>query len=96
MAKFKVGDRVVVVKENPNSGLNESHFIGETGEVVEVIEVSSKDYVSIKFDNHTLKGLWSCNIPGAKEINRRFRVDCIEPEPACEDFFDQLSNILSL
>lgn len=36
MAKFKVGDRVVVVKNNPFSGLDESHFIGETGEVVEI------------------------------------------------------------
>lgn len=93
MAKFKLGDRVVVVKKNPNSVLDESHFIGETGEVVEIY---SPAVVSIMFDNHTLYGLWSCNIPGAKEINRRFRVDCVEPELACEDFFDQLSNILSL
>lgn len=93
MAKFNVGDRVVVVKKNPNSGLDESHFIGETGEVV---AINGSDYVSVMFDNHSLKGLWSCNIPGAKEINRRFNVDCVEPEPACEDFFDQLSNILSL
>lgn len=93
MAKFKLGDRVVVVKKNPNSGLDESHFIGETGEVVEIY---GPNHVSIMFDNHTLKGLWSCDIPGAKKINRRFNVDCVEPEPACEDFFDQLSNILSL
>lgn len=93
MAKFKLGDRVVVVKKNPHSGLDESHFIGETGEVVEIY---GPNLVSIMFDNHTLKGLWSCDIPGAKEINRRFRVDCVEPEPACEDFFDQISNILSL
>lgn len=93
MAKFKLGDRVVVVKKNPNSGLDESHFIGETGEVVEIY---SPAVVSIMFDNHTLKGLWSCDIPGTKKINRRFNVDCVEPEPACEDFFDQLSNILSL
>lgn len=93
MAKFKLGDRVVVVKKNPNSGLDESHFIGETGEVVEIY---SPAVVSIMFDNHTLKGLWSCNIPGAKKINRRFHDYCLEPEPACEDFFDQLSNILSL
>ena len=56
MAKFKVGDRVVVVKKNPNSGLDESHFIGETGEVVEIY---SSSYVSIMFDNHSLEGLWS-------------------------------------
>ena len=93
MAKFKLGDRVVVVKKNPNSGLDESHFIGEAGEVV---EVCGSDYVSIMFDNHTLKGLWSCDIPGAEPINRRFYDYCLEPEPACEDFFDQLSNILSL
>lgn len=93
MAKFKLGDRVVVVKKNPFSSIDESHFIGEAGEVV---AVCGSDYVSIMFDNHSLEGLWSCNILGAKEINRRFRVDCIEPEPACEDFFDQLSNILSL
>lgn len=93
MAKFKVGDRVVVVKKNPFSSLDESHFIGETGEVVEVY---LEGYVSIKFDNHSLEGLWSCDIPGAEPINRRFKVECIEPEPACEDFFDQLSNILSL
>lgn len=93
MAKFKVGDRVVVVKNNPFSGLDESHFIGETGEVVEIY---SPTHVSIMFDNHTLKGLWSCDIPGAEPIYRRFNVECIESEPACEDFFDQLSNILSL
>lgn len=93
MAKFKVGDRVVVVKKNPHSGLDESHFIGEAGEVVEVCK---SNYVSIMFDNHNLEGLWSCDIPGAKEINRRFYVDCIEPEIVYEDFFDQLSNILSL
>ena len=93
MAKFKVGDRVVVVKKNPNSGLDESHFIGETGEVVEIYGPS---HVSIKFDNHSLEGLWSCDIPGAEPIYRRFREECLEPEPACEDFFDQLSNILSL
>lgn len=93
MAKFKLGDRVVVVKKNPFSSIDESHFIGEAGEVV---AVCGSDYVSIMFDNHTLKGLWSCHIPGARDINRRFRVDCVEPEPACEDFFDQLSNILSL
>lgn len=93
MAKFNVGDRVVVVKKNPYSGIDESHFIGETGEVVEIYDPT---HVSIMFDNHTLKGLWSCDIPGAKEINRRFYVDCIEPEIAYEDFFDQLSNILSL
>ena len=93
MAKFKLGDRVVVVKKNPFSSIDESHFIGETGEVVAIF---GSDHVSIMFDNHTLKGLWSCDIPGAKEINRRFNVDCVEPEPACEDFFDQLSNILSL
>ena len=93
MANFKVGDRVVVVMKNPFSNLDESHFIGEAGEVV---EVGSSSHVSIMFDNHTLKGLWSCDIPGAKEINRRFHVDCIEPEAAYEDFFDQLSNILSL
>lgn len=93
MAKFKLGDRVVVVKKNPNSGLDESHFIGETGEVVELY---GSNHVSIMFDNHTLKGLWSCDIPGAKPINRRFHDYCLEPEPACEDFFDQLSNILSL
>lgn len=89
MAKFKVGDRVVVVKKNPFSNLDESHFIGEAGEVV---KVCSSSHVSIMFDNHTLKGLWGCDI----QINRRFHVDCIEPEPAYEDFFDQLSNILSL
>lgn len=93
MAKFNVGDRVVVVKKNPFSNLDESHFIGETGEVVEII---SPNHVSIMFDNHTLKGLWSCDIPGAEPIYRRFNVDCIETEPAYEDFFDQLSNILSL
>lgn len=93
MAKFKVGDRVVVVKRDKQSVIDESHFIGEAGEVV---EVCSSSYVSIMFDNHTLKGLWSCDIPGAREINRFFHVDCIEPEPAYEDFFDQLSNILSL
>ena len=93
MAKFKVGDRVVVVKKNPFSSIDKSHFIGETGEVV---AICGSDYVSIMFDNHTLKGLWSCDIPGAKEINRRFNVDCVEPEPEHEDFFDQLSNILSL
>lgn len=93
MAKFKVGDRVVVVKNNPFSGLDESHFIGETGEVVEIY---CPTHVSIMFDNHTIKGLWSCDIPGAEPIYRRFNVECIESEPACEDFFDQLSNILSL
>ena len=93
MAKFKVGDRVVVVEKNPYSSLDESHFIGETGEVVERHLVG---YVSIKFDNHSLEGLWSCDIPGAEPIYRRFKEDCIEPEPACEDFFYQLSNILSL
>lgn len=93
MAKFKVGDRVVVVEKNPYSSLDESHFIGETGEVVERHLVG---YVSIKFDNHSLEGLWSCDIPGAEPIYRRFREECLEPEPACEDFFDQLSNILSL
>lgn len=93
MAKFKLGDRVIVVKKNPHSGLDESHFIGEAGEVV---EVCSSNHVSIMFDNHSLEGLWSCDIPGAKAINRRFHIDCIEPEPAYEDFFDQLSNILSL
>ena len=93
MAKFNVGDRVVVVKKNPSSGIDESYFIGETGEVV---AISGSDYVSVMFDNHNLEGLWSCDIPGAKEINRRFYVDCIEPEIAYEDFFDQLSNILSL
>lgn len=94
MAKFKEGDRVVVVKKNPFSNLDESQFIGEAGVIVETKKYG--DYVTIKFDNHTLDGLWSCDIPGAKEINRRFRVDCVEPEPACEDFFDQLANILSL
>lgn len=93
MAKFKVGDRVVVVEKNPYSSLDESHFIGETGEVVERHLVG---YVSIKFDNHSLEGLWSCDIPGAEPIYRRFKEECIEPEPACEDFFYQLSNILSL
>ena len=93
MAKFKVGDRVVVVKKNTFSNLDESHFIGETGEVVERHLVG---YVSIKFDNHSLEGLWSCDIPGAEPIYRRFKEECIEPEPACEDFFYQLSNILSL
>ena len=93
MAKFKVGDRVVVVEKNPYSSLDESHFSGETGEVVERHLVG---YVSIKFDNHSLEGLWSCDIPGAEPIYRRFREECLEPEPACEDFFDQLSNILSL
>ena len=93
MAKFKVGDRVVVVEKNPYSSLDESHFIGETGEVVERHLVG---YVTIKFDNHSLEGLWSCDIPGAEPIYRRFREECLEPEPACEDFFDQLSNILSL
>ena len=93
MAKFNVGDRVVVVKKNPYSSIDESHFIGETGEVVEIY---GPTHVSIMFDNHTLKGLWSCDIPGAEPIYRRFNVECIESEPACEDFFDQLSNILSL
>lgn len=93
MAKFKVGDRVVVVEKNPYSSLDESHFIGETGEVVERHLVG---YVTIKFDNHSLEGLWSCDIPGAEPIYRRFREECLESEPACEDFFDQLSNILSL
>lgn len=93
MAKFNVGDRVVVVKKNPHSGLDESHFIGEAGEVVEVCK---SNCVSIMFDNHNLEGLWSCDIPGAEPINRRFHDYCLEPEPACEDFFDQLSNILSL
>lgn len=93
MAKFKVGDRVVVVKKNPYSRRDESHFIGEAGEVV---AVHSSSYVSIMFDNHSLEGLWSCNIPGAEPINRRFHDSCLEPEPAYEDFFDQLSNILSL
>lgn len=93
MANFKVGDRVVVVKKNPFSGIDESNFIGETGEVV---EVCGSSYVSIMFDNHTLEGLWSCDIPGAEPIYRRFKLDCIEPEPVCEDFFDQLSNIFSL
>lgn len=93
MAKFKLGDRVVVVKKNPHSGIDESHFIGEAGEVV---AVCGSDYVSIMFDNHSLEGLWSCDIPGAEPIYRRFNVDCVEPESACEDFFDQLSNILSL
>lgn len=94
MAKFKVGDRVVVVKKNPFSSLDESHFIGETGEIVEIYY--SQRQVTIKFDNHSLKGLWSCDIPGAEPINRRFNVACIEAEPVYEDFFDQLSNILSL
>lgn len=93
MAKFKLGDRVVIVAKNPHSNLDESHFIGETGEVV---KICGPKHVSIMFDNHTLKGLWSCDILGAKEINRYFNVDCVEPEPACENFFDQLSNILSL
>lgn len=92
-AKFKVGDRVVVVEKNPDSGLDESHFIGETGEVVKICGLS---YVSIMFDNHTLDGLWTCDIPGAEPIYRRFYVECLEPEPEHEDFFDQLSNILSL
>lgn len=93
MAKFKVGDRVVVVKKNPHSGLDESHFIGEAGEVV---EVCSSNNVSIMFDNHNLDGLWTCDILGADPIYRRFYVECLEPEPEHEDFFDQLSNILSL
>lgn len=93
MAKFKLGDRVVVVKKNPHSGLDESHFIGETGEVVEIY---GPNIVSIMFDNHTLYGLWTCDIPGAEPIYRRFYVECLEPEPEYEDFFDQLSNILSL
>lgn len=93
MAKFKVGDRVVVVKKNTFSNLDESHFIGEAGEVVEIY---GSNHVSIMFDNHTLEGLWSCDIPGAEPIYRRFKEECIEPEPACEDFFYQLSNILSL
>lgn len=94
MAKFKKGDRVVVVKRNLFSDLDESHFIGEAGEVVGVS--ISGNYVEIKFDNHTLKGLWTCDIPGAEPIYRRFYVDCLEPEPEHEDFFDQLANILSL
>lgn len=93
MAKFNLGDRVVVVKKKPSSGIDESYFIGETGEVV---EVCGSSYVSIMFDNHTLDGLWSCDIPGAEPIYRRFYVDCLEPEPVYEDFFDQLANILSL
>lgn len=93
MAKFNLGDRVVVVKKNSSSGIDESYFIGETGEVV---AINGSDYVSVMFDNHSLEGLWSCDIPGAEPINRRFHNCCLEPEPACEDFFDQLSNILSL
>lgn len=94
MAKFKVGDRVVVVAKNRYSDLDESHFIGEAGEVIDTEEF--RDYALIKFDNHNLGGLWTGNIPGAEPIFRRFHVDCLEPEPAYEDFFDQLSNILSL
>lgn len=94
MAKFKVGDRVVVVKRNEFSSLDERHFIGETGEVVKV--VNSVNVVVIKFDNHTLEGLWTCDIPGVEPIYRWFSINCVEPEPAYEDFFDQLSNILSL
>lgn len=93
MAKFKVGDRVVVVKRDQQSAIDESHFIGETGEVVEICNLVC---VSIKFDNHNLYGLWTCDIPGAEPIYRRFYVECLEPEPEREDFFDQLSNILSL
>lgn len=94
MANFKVGDRVVVVKRNKFSGLDESQFIGEAGVIVETKEY--RDYVTIKFDNHNLAGLWECDIPGAEPIYRRFNVNCIEPEPVYEDFFDQLANILSL
>ena len=94
MAKFKEGDRVVVVKKNPFSNLDESQFIGEAGVIVETKKYG--DYVTIKFDNHTLDGLWSCDIPGAEPIYRQIYVDCLEPEPVYEDFFDQLANILSL
>lgn len=64
MAKFKLGDRVVVVKKNPHSGLDESHFIGEAGEVV---AVCGSDYVSIMFDNHSLEGLWSVIYQGQSQ-----------------------------
>lgn len=94
MNKFKVGDRVVVVAKNKHSGIDESQFIGETGEVVNTTDF--KEYVVIKFDNHNLNGLWTCDIPGAEPICRRFHVDCVEPEPIYEDFFDQLANIFSL
>lgn len=94
MANFKEGDRVVVVAKNRHSDLDESHFIGEAGEVVDTKEY--RDYVLIKFDNHTLKGLWTGDIPGVEPIYRRFYVECVEPEPVYEDFFDQLANILSL
>lgn len=94
MANFKLGDRVVVVAKNRHSDLDESHFIGEAGEIVG-LSISGNNVV-IKFDNHNLDGLWSCDIPGAEQIYRRFYVDCVEPEPPVEDFFDQLANILSL
>lgn len=96
MANFKEGDRVVVVKRNQFSSLDENHFIGEAGEVVGFANFGN--IVVIKFDNHDLQGLWECDIPGAEPIYRRFNVNCIEPEPepTYEDFFDQLANILSL
>lgn len=93
MGKFKVGDRVVVVKTDPSSSLDENHFIGEAGEIV---EINGQCNVTIKFDNHSLKYLWNCEIMGAEPIYRRFNVDSIETEPAQEDFYDQLANILSL
>ena len=90
---FKIGDRVTILKTN-GSNRGEEAFIGESGEFIGFYQAPGGLVADIRFDNHSLPLLWSCDKENERYC-RRFKLSCIALEESESGFSDQLDELMS-